>query len=222
MGAVEQAPAVDLGRLVGDTVAAIRALVLQVVIIFLLDDSGSMFCWSTDMTNTRGAAALSLTNLLRSSGGGQIYVIRWGSHVGQVAGPLDVKRQRKQIKEVLRTQVNLGGNNLPAALHRAHGITKGLPEDKIVLNVVISDGIEAVTPATRSAISALPEDSVRLILVDKGNGCTPGMEADWRSSGMSSVNRLTRFDTTEMATHLGEILAQALGLELDTPDNAID
>jgi phosphodiesterase/alkaline phosphatase D-like protein len=55
-----------------------------------------------------------------------------------------------------------------------------------------------------------------MLLVDRSNGCSPDMEAAWRSVAFGSFTRLTSLDTRGMATELAQVLAAALDLHLPT------
>ena len=213
-----QAKPVRLGMLTGAPAKVIRARVGKVHVVLIVDDSGSMYARITDLSGRRYAAAQSFVNLQRTAGEGKLWVIHWGHTVPDslVAGPLEVKRDRKAIKAALAAPPTLGGNDLPLALRKARAVTKPEPEDDSFIYIVLSDGVEAVTDETRAAISALPADSVHLVLVDVAGWCAPAMEAAWRTAGFASVNRLKTFDTRVMGTQVAQIYAEALGLELDT------
>jgi hypothetical protein len=218
-GSVIGAPSIVLPALTGAPAKIIKAKVRDVVTVYIIDHSGSMYPQTSgDATGIRCAAALSLVGLQRTSGGGMTYVVGWGTTVPDelVFGPLDVIRDRKAIKAALTVPPTLGGNDLPLALRRTLQVAPP-QRGKTYIYLVISDGIEAVTQATRDALAALPRGAVHMILVDRGSGCSPAMEADWNNAGFASVVRLKTFNTLEMAHELGDIYATTVGLTLPAP-----
>lgn len=187
------------------------------------DRSGSIFStWGGDPDDAIGAAGESLFLLQRRSGGGQGLVVPWGSTAPRelVVGPLDTRRHSRPLRTALRNRGSLGGNDLPAALHRTAEYLVGRPADEIPVIFVPTDGGETVTAATHAAVTALPEGSVHLILIDPRNICSPEMEADWRSVAFGSFNRIDDLSVRHLATRIAEIYAAALGLELDSATTA--
>jgi hypothetical protein len=219
-GAPKPAQPIVLPALTGAPPKLIRLKAKNTTTVYLIDDSGSMYPHTSgDASGIRYAAAQSLVDLQRRSGGGTVYSLHWGSSVPQelVAGPLDTVRDRKTIKKALTIPPTLGGNNLPVALCRALEVTRPSDSDERFIYYVISDGCESVTQATRDAMKALPENSVHMVLVDRGASCSPAMETDWNSVGFASLTRLKTFDTRAMAHQLGDIYAGSLGLQLPAP-----
>lgn len=189
----------------------------RVVVFFLLDDSGSLYFGpGGDVTGIRYAASLSLVGLMRRAGGGRAGVVHYGSQAPiELASPsLDVKRERRQLEAALTIPVpNLGGTNVASGFSRCAEL---LPEDPDVEVVVylIGDGLEVVSPEVNRTISALPPQSVHLLLVDRSESCDAALEAGWRSLPLGSMHRLDAFDTKAMAWQLAEIFASSIGLQM--------
>jgi hypothetical protein len=195
----------------------IKARVGRMLVYFVCDDSGSMYGSWGDPTGVRYAAALSLLRLMASSGGGRAAVIHWGTESPPelALGPVPVKGGGgRTLRRSLVVPPTLGGNDLPLGLRRASEMTPVLAEDEQVVYFVLTDGIEAVTPATHAAVDALAEGSVHMILVDRSNGCTPEMETAWKAVPFGSFTRLRSFETKPMARQLAETFAAAIDLEL--------
>lgn len=202
---------VRLEPLTGAPKRTIATRVGETEVWFVMDDSGSMYANWGDPTGIRYAAALSLLRLMREAGGGRAGVVHWGSSApaALVVGPLSTRRRKPLTTSLSVPAVTLGGNDLPAALHRtsAHAA-----RDRMLLVYVITDGIEAVTDATHNAVATLPPDSVHLLLVDRAHQCDAAMEAAWRTVAFGSFTRLGTFNTRGMAEQLAGQLADALGL----------
>lgn len=207
-----------LPPITGGTMKEIRAKAKQIKAVYAPDDSGSMYGPFGDALGVRYAAAKSLVALQRRSGGGKAGVIHWGSGApaSLATAPVDVTKGKHTLDKALTIPPTLGGNDLPAALRRTAEILLPLEPDEIPLVFVITDGIEAVTTATHDAVAALPAGCVHLLLVDRSNGCTPGMELDWATVAFGSFTRLTHLDTRAMATEIAQIYATALGFTLST------
>ncbi|SOD73507.1 hypothetical protein SAMN05892883_2801 [Jatrophihabitans sp. GAS493] len=213
------AQAVTLPPLVGAPKADIERLVRDSVHAEAPDWSGSTFSvWGGDPNDAIGAAGESLFNLQKRSGGGSGLVVPWGSHppANLVAGPMDVRKNIRELKTSLRTRVNLGGNDLPAALRRVAERLPSLREGQALTVFIPTDGCEAVTRSTHDAVAGLPENSCHLILIDPLNWCSPAMEDDWRSVAFGSVTRIEDLSVRNLATELAGIYAASLGLALGT------
>lgn len=207
-----QARPVRLGTLAGASSREIRGIVQQVLALFLVDDSGSMYGQWGDPTGVRYAAALSLVALMRKSGGGRAGVLHWGTAPGGELTCLDVRKHPRALTQALQIPPTLGGNDLPAALQRGRELLGASTPEQHPLVFVLTDGIEDVTPATVAAVAALPARSVHMVLIDRSNGCTSDMEAAWRSVAFGSFTRLTRLNVQDMASEMGDVFANALGL----------
>lgn len=210
---------VALPALTGADPAGIRTRVGHLHFETLPDWSGSTFSmWGGDPNDVIGAVSVSVYQWLRRYGGGTAGVIPWGtSPAGHLAvGPLSVKKNIKALKTAIRARVNLGGNDLPAALRLAEQRTAGLPDHTIRVYWVPTDGIEAVTSSTYSAVNALPPDSVHLVLIDPLHCCTDAMEDDWRAVPFGSVTRVGELTVRNIATTIAQLCADAIGLQLGT------
>lgn len=210
------ARAVTLPPLTGAPPSTIAKRAAQVTAAFLIDHSGSMYGTWGDPTGIRCAAAESVIRLQRRTGGGRAVIVPWGSTAPaeMVTGPIEVKRGLKTLKHALVIPPTLGGNDLPAALRRAREILAQPTPDQAYLIYVITDGIEPVTTDMHDAVAALPPRSVHLCLVDRSNGCTPDMEADWATVAFGSFTRLNHLDVRTMAVELAHIYASSLDVML--------
>ncbi|WP_325329978.1 VWA domain-containing protein, partial [Mycobacterium sp.] len=179
---------ISLPSLAGALPNEVRQLAARVKAVYVADDSGSMYGSFGDPTGVRYAAAQSLVELQRRSGGGQASVVHWGSDAPEeMATPLvDVRRGRRQLDDALQIPPTLGGNDLPAALRRAMEVLSILGRSDIPLVFVLSDGIEFVTSEVHAAVAALPKNAVHMVLVDRSNGCSPDMEKDWAKVAFGS------------------------------------
>lgn len=213
------ARAITLPPLSGGSRQEVRAQLRRSIFAIVPDRSGSIFAtWGGDPDDVIGAAGESLFMLQRRYGGGRGLVVPWGSTAPAelVVGPTDVKRHFKTLKQALRNRGSLGGNDLPAALRRTAEHLGSLAADEMPVIFVPTDGIEDVTAETHSAVAALPEGSVHLILIDPRGGCGPEMEANWRSVAFGSLTRVQDLSVRNLATTIAELYADALGLELGT------
>jgi hypothetical protein len=213
---------VILPALQGASVREIKVRVGRVVVIFLIDDSGSMYGRYADPTGIRYAAARSVIGLMERSGPGRAGLLHWGSTapLEMAVAPMDVKRGKRALKAAMVVPPTLGGNNLPLALERAAELTPVLAKNETVLYYVVTDGCEYVTPAMHAAIAALPAGSIHVLLVDRSGYCNAGMEAAWATCDFGSWTRLQTFNTKEMATQIAEIFAASIGLEM--PDQSTE
>lgn len=207
---------VRLPPLTGALPREIRQLAGRVKAVYATDDSGSMYGSFGDPTGVRYAAAQSLIELQRRTGGGEAGVVHWGSEAPEelVTPLIDVRRGRRQLDRALQIPTTLCGNDLPAALRRTDEVLAGLGQNDIPLVFVLTDGGEAVTAATHAAVSALPKRCVHMLLVDRSNCCDAAMEKAWATVAFGSFTRLPDLDTTAMAITLARIYANALGLSL--------
>jgi hypothetical protein len=214
------ARAIQVCPLVGAPRRVIVQLAQQIIICFAPDRSGSMYGTWGDPSDVCGAAAESLIGLQRRSGGGHAAVVPWGTDAPAelVVGPIDVNKGAKYLSSALREHSSLGGNDLGAALRRAAEVTRPLTAEQKLLVFVLTDGIESVTPEIHSAVAALPGGSVHMLLVDRANGCSPQMEADWLTVGFGSFTRLNALNVASMTAELVQIYADALSLHVHTPN----
>jgi hypothetical protein len=183
------------------------------------DWSGSTFSvWGGDPNDVIGAVTISVFLWLRRYGGGTAGVVPWGTTPAteRAVGPLSVKKNLRPLKEAIRDRVNLGGNDLPAALRFSAERTSGLPAGTVPVYWVPTDGIESVTSSTHDAVNALPPGAVHLVLIDPLRGCTPQMEDDWRSVPFGSVTRINDLSVKNVAMIIAELCATAIGLQLGT------
>lgn len=209
-----------LPELSGEADSTIRSLVRNFYFETAPDWSGSTFnVWAGDPNDVIGAVAISVFMWLRRHGGGTAGVLPWGtSPATQLAvGPLSVKKNMKGLKGAVRNRVNLGGNDLPAALRITGNRISRLPAGTTPFIWIPTDGIEPVTEATHDGVDALPEGSVHLVLIDPLHGCTEAMENDWRSVNFGSVTRIEDLSVQNVATTVAQLCANALGLRLATP-----
>lgn len=215
-GRISTARPVVLPPLVGGTPSEISDLAQQVLAVFAIDDSGSMYGLFGDPTGIRYAAAQSLVAMQRRSGGGLAGVAHWGTSCPEemVTPLVDVRRNRRQLDHGLQIPETLGGNDMPAALRRVAEMLPRLGRNDIPLTFVITDGIESVTAETHAAVAALPKRSVHMLLIDCSNGCSEEMEQAWRTVAFGSFTRLPHFDTKAMAMALATVYAESLGLSL--------
>jgi hypothetical protein len=211
---------VNLPNLMGPRTAAVRAAVAKAIVEFVIDDSGSMYGSYGDDTGIRYAAANSLVRLMRRSGGGRAGVIHWGSCVGGVLQITDIKKDRKEIDRALSIPPDLGGTEMGPALSRAAEELSGLAAGETPVVFVITDGICDPDGYVTSAMANLPSSSVHLLLIDRSNCCSQGLEATWRATPASTVTRLNHLDTKGMALELAQVFADSLGLSLATPANS--
>lgn len=210
---------VALPSLTGADFAGIRARVRHLHFETLPDWSGSTFSvWGGDPNDVIGAVTVSVFLWLRRYGGGTAGVIPWGtapaSHLA--VGPLPVNKNLRSLKAAIRNRVNLGGNDLPAALRLAQQRTSKVPTDTERFFWVPTDGIESVNSATHDAVNMLPPGCVHLVLIDPLHGCTEQMEAEWRSVPFGSVTRIDDLTVTNIATTIAELCASAIGLQCRT------
>jgi len=208
-----------LPDLTGETLSTIRSHIRSLYFETDADWSGSTFSvWAGDPNDVIGAVAISVFLWLRRYGGGMAGVLPWGTAPADhlAVGPLSVKKDIKRLKAAVRNRVNLGGNDLPAALRATASRISRLPAGTTPFIWIPTDGIEAVTTATHEAVDALPGGSVHLVLIDPLHGCTESMESDWRSVAFGSVTRVEDFSVRNVATTLAQLCAESLGLRLGT------
>ena len=96
----------------------VKARVERTVVMFLCDDSSSMYGASGDPGGVRYGAALSVLGLMERSGGGRAGVVHWGSEAprSMAVEPIDIKRGRRKLHKALTIPKELGGTNLAGAL----------------------------------------------------------------------------------------------------------
>jgi len=219
LGPAQPARSIVLPPLQGASKAVIRARLARLTVFFLVDDSGSMYGTWGDPNGVRYAAARSLLELLRRSGGARVSIIHWGTDApaDMALAPIKLPRGRKDLELALSIPPTLGGTNVLSALGRAAELTPPLVEDEQAIYFILGDGIELVTPAINTALSALGERQVHMLLVDRSGGCDPALEAAWRSVPFGSFTRLRTFDTRAMAHQLAQIAAATLSLEISQP-----
>ncbi|WP_024818149.1 hypothetical protein [Arthrobacter sp. 31Y] len=210
---------IALPALAGAGAAEIRARVRHLHFETVPDWSGSTFSvWGGDPNDVIGAVTISVFLWLRRHGGGTAGVVPWGTTPAThlALGPLSVKKNLKALKAAIRDRVNLGGNDLPAALRLSADRTSDLPAHTVPFYWVPTDGIESVTSSTHDAVNALPPGSVHLVLIDPLRGCTPEMQNDWRSVPFGSITRIDDLSVRNVATTIAERCAAAIGLQLVT------
>lgn len=210
---------VVLPPLHGEAPGAIRRLLALVDALFLMDDSGSMYGQWGDATGIRYAAAQSLTNLMRRSGGGRVGVVHWGSDApeAQLLPLTDIRRHSKAISRALQVPPTLGGNNLPRALDRAHQLLAIERPSAVPVVFVLTDGCEDLSADLTTPLQRLPESCVHVLLVDRSNGCGPALEDEWNRLPLGSFRRLDHLRTDHLAFQLARVLADAIGLEITEP-----
>ena len=208
---------VYLPPMVGASQEAQRKMMETKTAVFVIDDSGSLyFGTGGDLTGIRYAAPLSLLGLMRRAGGGRAGVVHYGSEApAELVTPLlDVKRNWRQLQNALSIPApSLGGTNVASGFVRCADLLAEDPSGQAVV-YLIGDGLEAISPAARQAIDALPPQSVHLLLVDRSGACDAVLEAGWRSLPLGSIHRLDVFDTKAMAWQLAEIFASSIGLQM--------
>lgn len=210
---------VRLPPLTGAPAREIAARLGESLVLFVIDDSGSMyFPPSGDQRGVRYAVALSIVELMRRGGGGRAAVV----HFGSLAPPqlalaaTDVRRERRALRRALSIPLpTLGGTNLAAGLDRAAELAQSAEPGR-TLAFVIGDGIEPVTPAIHDAIAALGPAATHMLLVDTAGGCSPSLEAEWRDCPLGSFHRMELFDTAALADQIARIVATTLGLRLQS------
>lgn len=213
------ARAVALPPMVGQPPGQIRHLVQDSIVVIAPDWSGSTFAvWGGDPEDAIGAAGESLLLLQRRHGGGAGLVVPWGTSPAKhlMVGPVDVAKKHRTLVKGLRTRVNLGGNDLPAALRE---VADRLPASRSGTKVSVfvpTDGCEPVTSATHAAVTALPPGSVHLLLIDPLRWCSGQMEAEWRSVDFGSVIRLEKLTVRDLAVQMAQLYATTLGLTIAT------
>ena len=218
-GAGQVARPITLPALTGAPAADIRDRVRAFHLETLPDWSGSTFSlWGGDPHDAIGAAAASLYQWLARHGGGTAGVLPWGTTPAThlALGPVPVKKNLKQLTRATRDRVNLGGNDLPAALRAATHRTATLDPAVTATYWIPTDGIEPVTTETLDALAALPPGSVHLVLIDPLHGCTPDLETQWRALPFGSITRIDTPTVPQIATTIAELAATALNLHLAT------
>lgn len=210
---------VTLPAITGQATAEIRRRVRSLHLETAPDWSGSTFSvWGGDPRDVIGAVAVSAIRWLARHGGGSAGVLPWGTTPAEdrAVGPLSVKRDARRLASAIRARVNLGGNDLPAALRAVETRITALPGGTVPLTWVPTDGIEAVTAATHHAVDALPAGSVHLVLIDPLHGCTEAMEDAWRSVAFGSVTRIDDLTVRNVATTIAQLCVDTLDLQLNT------
>jgi hypothetical protein len=133
------AQSVDLPALLGAPRPVIAQKVKRIKSAIAPDDSGSMYASFGDPTGIRYAAAKSIVKWMRKQGGGRVGVVHWGTDVGQVLAPVDVRRERRALDRTLQIPPTLGGNNLPAAIRKATDVLLPLDADDVPVVLIITD-----------------------------------------------------------------------------------
>lgn len=212
---------VRLGSPVGLSRDELRSRLAQATIRLLCDDSGSMFGPCGDPAGVRYAAGRSVADLLRRHGGGHLGVIHWGSTApaSLALPPADVRRARRQIRDALSIPVTLGGNNLGEALRLA---AQQPPADPggADLTIVITDGMEDFSLDLSTPLGALAPGSVHILLVDRSRGCSPELEATWRSLPIGSFSRLDDNDVAHLAHQIADLICRKIGARMPTRPRA--
>jgi len=194
----------------------------RVDLVFLIDDSGSMYGTFGDPRGIRRAAALSVMSLLaaatpRSLAGARIGVVHFGSTApDELILPLTDVRRRLVLERALALPLSLGATNVAAALTRGREILVE-SADRLPLVVVVTDGIEFVGDEVATEVNALPSGVVHVVLVDHGHGCDSELEECWSRLALGSFVRLDVLDTARMAWQAAEVVARAVGLAMPQP-----
>jgi hypothetical protein len=194
----------------------------NVDIVFVPDDSGSMYAGWGDPYGIRYAAALSVLDLMGRMGGGRAGVVHWGSDAPAelMLALTDLRRGRRSLRKALRAPVvTLGGNNFPAALDRAAEVLDrggASPEDRIQLVIALTDGIEYLGPEMHTSLARLPAGSVHVLLIDRSGGCNAELEKQWRALPLG-FTRLDVLDTEAMAMQIAHALGRAVGFRMPEP-----
>lgn len=185
-------------------------------LVFLPDDSGSMYGTWGDEQGVRYAAALSVIDLMRRIGGGRAAVVHWGTEApaDQVLPLTNVRLGMGRLRKALQIPPTLGGNNFPAALDRAAEVLEGSDRQRLQLVFGVTDGIEYLSPGINASLARLPAGSVHVLLVDRSGGCNEELERQWRALPLGSFTRLDVLDTTRMAWQIADVTAAALGLSM--------
>jgi hypothetical protein len=201
---------------------AIRLDKVRTVVIADCSNSMRVSLWSGDPDDVVGAAAESVFRLLRKFGGGRATVIHYGSDApaDRVFGPYDVKRELKPLVRAARDRPSLGGTNLHAGLSRALEVLSALTADETLIGWIFTDGIQDVSPQIHAAVNAFPTNSLHLCLIDRFNGCTPEIEAAWKTIPWNSFTRLDALDVRALGVQLAHVYATATGLSIATQSNS--
>jgi len=179
-------------------------------VIFLIDDSGSMYGFGGDNDAKRRACALSVVQLMAKGGGGRVGVVHWGSSAPEeLVLPLTPVSARRRIEQALEIPPTLGGTRLCSGLERALGMIE-TPE-RHVLVLVITDGLECPAENHARLVACLPPGSVHLLILDIGGGCTVTLEAAWQHVGLGSFTRLPHADNAALALETAGVLARTAG-----------
>lgn len=204
----QQARPLRLPRLSGprDLLATAAA---DVELVLLPDCSGSEYGAGGDSLGYRFAVGRALVELMRTTGGGRVSLVHWGSRPVHAIGPVDVRREARALHRALIADPgSMGGNDFPAALRTVPDLLSGAPSS-IPLVLATTDGLEDVTPAMAAAVDALPPGSVHVLLVP-GDACDDALAARWEGLSVGSFTRLPS-DHRVMASAVGSLYAAAVG-----------
>lgn len=198
---------------VGPPRADVRRSAFGTLVLYLIDQSGSIF--GLDPTDVRAAACRSLLDLQRRAGGGRGALVHFGSEAPAeyVTGPLDVVASRRELAAAATSPADLGGTSLAAPIVRAADLIRnvgGIPKTIVFL---ITDATEPVG-AAQVALGALPPHAeAHAVLINAPHG----LAANWDSSrAFTSVLAVSQPTVRELATALGTTYAAALGAHLPT------
>jgi hypothetical protein len=209
------APVVRLPDLVGAPARVVADRVRRLVVMFCIDDSGSVQPpHGTDPHGARYAAARSVLDLMRRHGGGRAGVVHWGDTApAELAlAPVQVRRRGRQLERALAVRPQLGCTDPAVALARVRQLVPATSSDETLAVLLLTDGQDAGDSLAQE-LAALPAGSIHLVLVDPSGDCW-GQEVAWRVLPWGSFTRLDRFDTPAVAFASGTALAHAIGLEL--------
>jgi len=210
---------VRLPDLAGAPPRAVADRIKHLVVLFLIDDSGSVQPpHGTDPHAVRYAACRSVLDLMRRHGGGRAGVVHWGDTApAELAlAPVSVRRRWRRLQRALAVRPQLGCTDPAVALARARQLLPALAADEKLAVLLLTDAQDLGVGLNRE-LALLPPASVHLVAVDLSGDCW-GQEAAWRALPWASFTRLDRFDATDTAFASGAALAQAIGLEL-APDS---
>jgi hypothetical protein len=213
--ASQRPPVVRLPNLVGAPPAVIADRIGSVVVLFAIDDSGSLQPpHGTDPHGARYLACDAVLDLMRRYGAGLAGVVHWGDAApAELAlAPVPVRRQRRQLGRALALRPQLGGTDPAVALSRVRQLVPVIAPDETLVVVLLTDGQDR-GPGLEQELEALPAGTVHLVLVDPSGNCW-GDEAAWRALPWGSFTRLDSFDPQCVAVASGAALARAIGLEL--------
>ncbi len=209
-----QAPPTRLPDLTGAPPAVQRQLVGSLVVMFVIDGSGSVHGpHGTDPHGVRNAACLSVVDLMHRHGGGLAGVVHWGqtAPADLALPPMPVRRGR--LRRALAMQPMLGGTNPAAALARVRQLVPAVSPGQTLVVLLLTDG-QDLGDGLEHRLVQLPPGSVHLLLVDPSGNCD-GQERAWQALPWGSFTRLANLhDPQRVAWESGAVIARSIGLDL--------